>query len=380
MFCYQVRYDEVAVQTTFDKADNSSIRETPGLKWRWPWPINKVALYPKRLQVLEDKIEELQTADGKSVIVRTYLTWRISNPLDFYITLKSPSEANRQMSSRLREIRGLISKYRFDELVNTDRDSLKLDQIELQAANSLNTALKQAGYGIEVESVGIHKIILPESTTEKVFETMIASRERLAENALQEGQAQASAIRSEASSARDRILAFAERKAQVIRSLGDREAAQQYANFAKDEDFAIFLRKIDALQKMLDHNTTFVLSAESLGILDWFNKIQRVQSCITARKSKVNTMDETSPVIESDAPPALDPAQQSLSEALRVSFGILKIVMVVLLIAYAFSGRSLLGQMRSHCVYALVTTWVVLVSEYLSEVRTSLRLFQSNKL
>lgn len=23
---------------------------------------------------------------------------------------------------------------------------------------------------------------------------------------------------------------------------------------------------------MLDHNTTFVLSAESLGILDWFNK------------------------------------------------------------------------------------------------------------
>ncbi|HAO72157.1 MAG TPA: hypothetical protein DCR06_06090 [Planctomycetaceae bacterium] len=272
MFCYQVRYDEVAVQTTFDKADNSSIRETPGLKWRWPWPINKVALYPKRLQVLEDKIEELQTADGKSVIVRTYLTWRISNPLDFYITLKSPSEANRQMSSRLREIRGLISKYRFDELVNTDRDSLKLDQIELQAANSLNTALKQAGYGIEVESVGIHKIILPESTTEKVFETMIASRERLAENALQEGQAQASAIRSEASSARDRILAFAERKAQVIRSLGDREAAQQYANFAKDEDFAIFLRKIDALQKMLDHNTTFVLSAESLGILDWFNK------------------------------------------------------------------------------------------------------------
>ena len=71
MFCYQVRYDEVAVQTTFDKADNSSIRETPGLKWRWPWPINKVALYPKRLKVLEDKIEELQTADGKSVIVRT---------------------------------------------------------------------------------------------------------------------------------------------------------------------------------------------------------------------------------------------------------------------------------------------------------------------
>lgn len=272
MFFYQVRYDQVAVRTTFDKADESSVQETPGLKWRWPWPINKVALYSKRLQVLEDKIEELQTADGKSVIVRTYLTWRIADPLDFYITLKDPAEANRQLSSRLREVRGLISNYDFDELVNVDRDKIKLADIEQRATTTLDDALRQAGYGIKVESVGIHKIILPESTTQKVFDTMIASRERLAENALQEGQAQASAIRSEATSARERILAFAERKAQAIRSQGDRDAAVQYENFAQNEEFAIFLRKIEALKKMLDHNTTFVLSADSLGILDWFNK------------------------------------------------------------------------------------------------------------
>ncbi len=272
MFLYQVRYDQVAVRTTFDKADAASVQESPGLKWRWPWPINKVSLYSKRLQVLEDKIEELQTADGKSVIVRTYLTWRIADPLSFYVTLKDPAEANRQLSSRLREIRGLISRYQFDELVNVDREKLKLADIERQAADALGAALEQAGYGIQVESVGIHKIILPESTTQKVFETMIAARERLAENALQEGQAQASAIRSEATSARERILAFAERKAQAIRSQGDREAAVQYESFAKNEEFAIFLRKIEALRKMLDHNTTFVLSADSLGILDWFNK------------------------------------------------------------------------------------------------------------
>lgn len=272
MFFYQVRYDQVAVRTTFDKADEASVQETPGLKWRWPWPINKVTLYPKRLQLLEDKIEELQTADGKSVIVRTYLTWRITDPLRFYITLKAPSEAALQLSSRLREVRGLISGYRFDELVNLDPAKLKLAAIEQQAAESLGAALDQAGYGIAVESVGIHKIILPEATTEKVFETMIASRQRLAENALQEGQAQASAIRSEAISARDRILAFADRRAQAIRAEGDREASTQYQTFARNEEFAIFLRKVEALKKMLDHNTTFVLSADSLGILDWFNK------------------------------------------------------------------------------------------------------------
>jgi membrane protease subunit HflC len=272
MFLYQVRYDQVAVRTTFDKADDGSVQTQPGLKFRLPWPIHKVTHYSKRLQLLEDTVEELQTADGKSVIVKTYLTWRIENPLDFYVTLKDPAEAQRQLSSRLREIRGLISRYRLDQLVNLDKNAIKLAEIEDQAKATLEKSLAQSGYGLKVESVGIYKIVLPESTTQKVFETMITTRERLSENALQEGQAQASAIRSEAESARERILAFAERRAQTIRSKGDREASKEYESFAANEDFAVFLRKVEALKKMLDHNTTFVLSADSLGILDWFNR------------------------------------------------------------------------------------------------------------
>ena len=272
MFLYQVRYDQVAVRTTFDRAEEGSVQSTPGLKWRLPWPIHKVTHYSKRLQLLEDTIEELQTADGKSVIVKTYLTWRIVNPLEFYTSLKDPAEAQRQLASKLRSIRSVISKYRLDELVNLDRDKIRLSAIEDEQKTELEQALAQSGYGLKVESVGIYKIVLPEATTQKVFETMIKTRERLSENALQEGQAQASAIRSEAESARDRILAFAERRAQTIRSQGDREAAKEYQSFAANEEFAIFLRKVEALKKMLDHNTTFVLSADSLGILDWFNR------------------------------------------------------------------------------------------------------------
>ena len=273
MFLYQVRYDQVAIRTVFDRADADSVEDTPGLKWKLPWPIHQVTHYSKRLQLLEDKLEELQTADGKSVIVRTYLTWRIADPLAFYLTLKDPAEARRQLASRLREVRGIVSGYRLDQLVNEDRDRLALDAIENEARLAVEKSLADAGYGLEVATVGIYRIILPESTTAKVFETMIASRERLAENALQEGQAQASAIRSEAEGARDRILAFADRRAQAIRSQGDRDAAQEYAGFARDEEFAIFLRRLEALEKMLGHNTTFVLSAESLGILDWFERV-----------------------------------------------------------------------------------------------------------
>lgn len=272
MFLYQVRYDQVAIRTLFDKADADSVEERPGLKWRLPWPIHEVTHYSKRLQLLEDRLEELQTADGKSVIVRTYMTWRIADPLAFYVTLKEPAEARRQLASQLREVRGIIGEYRLDELVSENREQLALDDIEAKARRALERSLDDAGFGIKVETFGISRVILPESTTAKVFETMIATRERLAESALQEGQAQASAIRSEAESARDRILAFVDRRAQAIRSQGDREASAEYEGFARNEEFAIFLRRLEALEKMLKHNTTFVLSAETLGILDWLDR------------------------------------------------------------------------------------------------------------
>lgn len=46
---------------------------------------------------------------------------------------------------------------------------------------------------------------------------------------------------------------------------------------------------------------------------------------------------------QTDAPPALDPAQQSLAEALRLSFAILKLAMLGLLIAYVLSGTFSVG-------------------------------------
>ena len=54
----------------------------------------------------------------------------------------------------------------------------------------------------------------------------------------------------------------------------------------------------------------------------------------------MNDIDATKPA---DAPPALDPAQQSLAEALRVSFAILKLAMLGLLVAYLFSGTFSVG-------------------------------------
>lgn len=268
MFCYQVRYDQVAVVTWFNEATDNSVQSDPGLKFRMPWPANKVTHYPRRIELVEDKLEELQTADKKTIIVRTYLAWRISDPLRFSTRLTEIDTANKQLTSDLREIRGIISEYTFDQLVNTDPQQIKLGEIEERAQASLAASVNERDYGITIERVGIYRVMLPESATQTVFDTMIKTRERLAESARQEGAAQALAIRSEAEQVRDRIRLLAERRAQELRSEGDREAAKFYDEFAKDEAFAIFLRKVETLKEVLSHHTTFVLNSDSLNMLE----------------------------------------------------------------------------------------------------------------
>ena len=286
MFTFQVRYDEVAVLTTFGKAiepkrdaqgnidkDNSGgVKVAPGLYFRLPWPIQSVEKYTTRLQLLDDQLEEQQTADGYSVIVKTYVTWRVDDPYQFFVTLKTYDESQKVLLQLLRDVRGVISRYRFDDMVNIDPSKQKIDEIQKASAEQLQNRLTEHKYGIRIESLGIRKLVLPETVNAKVFERMKSQRQALAQNARSSGTATASTIRSEAKSAQDRILAFAERRAQAIRSQGDEEAAKYYEVFKQNQDFAIFLRQIDSMKKLLGHNTTYILDANKISPLDLFNK------------------------------------------------------------------------------------------------------------
>lgn len=281
MFTFQVRYDEVAVRTTFGKAqeptrdeqtgeiiDAGDLITEPGLKFKAPWPIQKVYTYSNQVHILQDRLEQVTTSDGATVVVRLYVAWRIDDPYAFFRSLNNVENAQSKLHPMLRQLMGVISQYSFDQFVNTDPAQIRLREIEERCVEQLRRQLAgiQPSYGIRVEQVGINRVILPAASTEKVFERMRKTRERMAEAARAEGRAQASTIESDAAGARDRILAFAERRAQAIRAEGDLEAARYYEQFKENQDFAIFIDQMNALQGMLSHNTTFILDANKL----WF--------------------------------------------------------------------------------------------------------------
>lgn len=293
MFFFQVRYDQVAVLTTFSKAEPpkraddgtlarapdgslespGSVKDKPGLYFRLPWPIQEVTTYPTRVQLLDDDtLEQVQTKDGISVVVKTYLVWRIADPHAFFVALKDQSEAQKLLAKRLSDAKSVFGKYDFDQIVNADPAKARLSELEDEALAEVRAKLTQLNqnYGIEVVELGVRRIVLAEKVTEKVFGRMRDARNRLAEDARSGGKARAASIVSEAQSAQGRILAFAQARATKIEAQGQAEAAKYYGTFAQDQELAVFLEQTRALREMLQKNTTFVLDAGRISPLNLF--------------------------------------------------------------------------------------------------------------
>ncbi|MFW6060637.1 MAG: SPFH domain-containing protein [Phycisphaeraceae bacterium] len=249
-------------------ASSGSLYYEPGLKFRLPWPIHKVEKYSRKLRLIEDEFEELQTDDGHSVVVKMYMTWRIARPYEFFRTLGTVGDAEETLEQLMRSLKGVIGAYRFDELVNANPDRLKLDEIEQACLDRVRAQLAsiQPGYGIEVEQVGIQRVMLPQEPTTAVFQRMRTTRERMAENIRASGRSRADTIVSQAENTKQIILEFANRRAEEIRAEGDTRAAEIYEVFAEHEDLAIFLRKIETLKQIVERNTTFILDANQLSV------------------------------------------------------------------------------------------------------------------
>ncbi len=276
MLTYTVRFTEVGIVTTFGSATENDVVREAGLKWRLPYPVNKVTTYDTRVRLLQTRSETQQTADNRQVIAEAFVTWRVSDPLKFFqrfSTAGSESRdhyraAERTIENLLRSAMSEVSAYRFDELFS--QDGSKLEQLEggvlerLRVAGDNGRGLSE--YGIEPVFVGINRIVLPADTTEAVFARMKAQRDRLAAEAQSRGESLALTIVNDAESAAARIRAFAQQLAETIRVQGEEEAARYFAQLNQAKDLAIFIDQLEFMKALLGKRATLVLSTDQMGL------------------------------------------------------------------------------------------------------------------
>jgi membrane protease subunit HflC len=257
LIAFQIRVAEMAVVTTFGKPVR--IIQKPGLYWKAPTPIQKVDIFDGKVQVLESKMEETYTQDGKNIILITSTFWRIEDPLKFFRSVGTKNAAEKKLVSIVRNYEnGIIGTYNLSNLINVNEEMLKLGEVQNKIKN---LASKEADeiYGIKIMEVVFKRLQFPQDVTEDVFDRMRNERRRIEEKYLSEGEGMASEIRAKADAEVEKILAEANAEAKRIRGEGDAEAAQYYEIFSKNEELAIFLRKLEALEKTLEKNATVIL-------------------------------------------------------------------------------------------------------------------------
>jgi modulator of FtsH protease HflC len=259
LFTFQVRQTDTVMVTTFGRPTRTETE--PGLKFKWPYPIQKITRFDNRTQNFEDDFEETYTRDNYNMLAMVYVGWKIANPSIFFNTFPSgkPEAAHPALKSLIRDAKNsAVGRHAFSDFISTDAKQLKFVEIEQEILQSIkDNAMKR--YGIGIEFLGIKKLGLPESVTQKVFDRMTAERQREVERLKAEGEAAAMRIKSKADADRDAIIAQAEAKATEIRGQADAKAAESFKVFRDNPELAVFILQLNALEQSLKNRTTLIL-------------------------------------------------------------------------------------------------------------------------
>lgn len=262
LFSFQVRETDSCLVTTFGRPTRQ-ITE-PGWYFKWPVPIQRVYSFDSRLRVFEVETEETATAGGESIIVNTYVVWKISEPLQFFNAVKTVEKAEDELlRSRIRDTQNNVAGlHYFSEFVNSDPSKIKFEEIQNEMLADLKQAVADANYGIEIRTLGIKQLKVSEQVSKEVFKRMSSERQRRTQVITSRGEAEAIRIRAEANLKSEELIAAAKARAIVIRGEGDAEAAKHYEKLEAAPELAMFLRSLEALQKILGKRTTYVVPTD----------------------------------------------------------------------------------------------------------------------
>ncbi len=253
---YIVDEREQAIVTMFGQPMRT-VRE-PGLYMKVPF-IHSLQRFDKRVLSSDAQAVEYLTSDKKRVVVDHVSRWRITDPLEFYRTVRTEVGAlirlNDVVSGRLREE---IAKHSFIDFVREKREAI------VQAVSQDARASVKEQFGIELIDVRIKRLDLPREVQASVFARMQAERQRIAKKYRAEGEEQAREIRANVNKEAQVVLAKSYEQAQKLMGEGDAQATAIYASaYEKNPEFYSFMRRLETYERSLGAGTTIVLDAGS---------------------------------------------------------------------------------------------------------------------
>ena len=244
-----------ALITQFGKPVRT-IRE-PGLYVKLP-VVQTLSRFERRILATDVQAAEYLTLDKKRLAVDHVSRWRISDPLEFYRTVRDTRGAMARLDDIIfARLRQEIAKHNFADFIREKREGI----MQVVTAGTREMA---ASFGIEVVDVRIKRADLPTEVQASVYARMRAERERIAKRYRAEREERARKIRASADKEREILVAKAYEESQRMIGEGDAQAIATYARaFGQDPEFYGFLRRLESYEKIFAGGTTVVLSPDS---------------------------------------------------------------------------------------------------------------------
>lgn len=290
------RQDEYSVIKQFGAIVR--VENEPGLSFRIPF-IQQVSTLDNTLLYYDIPSSDVITSDKKTMIVDSYVIWRITDAKKYIKTL---SGSNSNAQARLNTIvynavKNTISSMTQDEVIASRDGNIVVSDVEeaittndmeltdeelIKPANVKIKSLTDEitgnladfeDYGIEIVKTEVKVLDLPDANKEAVYERMISERNNVAASYEAQGKADAQVIIN--TTDKEVRIMEAEAEAQAAAIVADGEAQYMqilsgaYSDASKAE-FYSFVRSLDAAKASLVNTENILILNEDSPIAKIF--------------------------------------------------------------------------------------------------------------
>ena len=280
---YTVKEGQQVILTQFGKPIGEPVTEA-GLHFKLPF-IVKVNVVEKRILAWDGKSVAMPTRDKTYIQVDTFARWQINDPLLYFETLRDERSALSRLDDILGSVtRNAVAKHDLLEVVRSTKDRkpertdlliekeavfepIKIGRREIEKNLKEIAKDKLEDIGIKLLDLRFKRINYNKSVERQIYEQMISERQKIAERFRSEGAGEAARTMGKMEREVKRIESEAYLKIQSILGEADAEStriyAEAYGGTPERESFYEFVKTLEAYDKILDKNTTVILSTDS---------------------------------------------------------------------------------------------------------------------
>lgn len=241
--------------------------DKPGLHFKIPI-IQDVRYFDSRILTLDAEPQRYLTKEKKSVIVDSFVKWRIDDTLKYFLTVGGNEIQARALLQQWVNggLRDQFGSRALHDVVSGKRQDI-MDKVRASADKA---AREQ---GIEVVDVRLKRVDLPLEVSQSVYQRMEAERTRIAKDLRARGAETAEKIRAGAERQSKILKAEAYRDAERIRGKGDAKATATYARaYKKNPEFYRFYRSLNAYKESFSSKNDIMIIDPSAEFFRYLKK------------------------------------------------------------------------------------------------------------